>query len=297
METEDEKIQRLIKEGVKKGIAEVKANEEFEEKKRKALAPYSWIGMILTSLILGAVMGMLALMSKAGDIFTVGFIFFILMLFILYSSKKSLLKMYESPETLRIAEEKQRKQAIWGIIIVIIIVALGSYFFVFPMLDESQHYQPQTKQTQTFKQSTNQISYPTLYPTYHTGDIIEDADGDEYQLKFTNGGYTNYIYHSTIFIENNTNGEYDYLRDFVGVYDCPCNFETMTKDDFLDMFPYLKGNVSTLTIGGQRNGFIDVYVLSTTNGNRYEDYIVMEAGNHMPYYEYDNNIAENNGGN
>ena len=125
-ETEEQRIQRLVKEGITKA----KTDEEWEKKRNIALSGVSWTNMIATSLFLSVLSGMVAPMINLGDAISIGIIVFILMITLLYFARNATIKTYESPETLKDAEDKQKKQQkqLSMVFLLIIIIVIGGYF-------------------------------------------------------------------------------------------------------------------------------------------------------------------------
>ncbi|OGH05877.1 MAG: hypothetical protein A2W22_04605 [Candidatus Levybacteria bacterium RBG_16_35_11] len=324
-ETKDERIQRLVKEGIEKAkqeeriqrlvkdgierekqkdakiienvIVEAKVKDEFETKKRTALAKLSWIYIIITSFFISVLTAFAGLfIFSTIDALAISGVVFVIMIFLSANNRKSVMKTYENPETLRTAEVKRKKQWVWTAILIVIAVL---FFVILPVImndnnipvyqQTSDYYLDYTtpKPTQSVQQTANQIAYTTLYPTYNTGDIVKDSDdGNLYEIELINdNNYTSFILHSSVFSE--TNGENNYLTDITWFYACTTticnNWKAMTDYQLIAIFQNLKNN--KITFGERRNGYLELTRDYTKNGTKYKEYMSLIAGQHKPFIE------------
>lgn len=299
-ETSEQRIQRLVNEGIakakeeaeakKKGITDATVNKEFEEKKRKGLLQVSWTNVVSASFLISVMSVVMALLSgmvtTLNGMLIVGVIVFTIIMILMINNRNAMINVYESPESLKIFEEKQRKQRIWGIGIAIVMVIIA-WFFVFPVMNSVQidtpalyrQYPPLTEQND-FQQSANQIAYPSLYPVYNTGTIFEDTDdGKIYKTVLSNGDYTNYIWTASIF--TNDNDDPKWLTDVTWYYDCGAfcnNWKTMTSNQIIKNFPDFKNK--KITFNERRDNYVEMTMEYTRNGTKMKQFISMTAGQH-----------------
>lgn len=162
METEEERIQRLVKEG----LIKAKADEEWETKKRQGLDSVSWGNLTPVAIIFAVLAGSYCLIIGMSNIsiIIISSVVFAIFMAIFSLVRGSTRKVYETPESLeKVTSQNTKQQAgkpIAGIflmvfITVILAAIIGAFVFDSNNIGNNGVGEPVPTRAEIFETATN----------------------------------------------------------------------------------------------------------------------------------------------